>query len=397
MMSLRFMPHLIDSPRQRKLLTVKQTRAVLDDIFLDDIHAKRVASLANGVAGALAASRASIHAIGRAYAELEGIQIKSAVKQIDRLLSNEGIEMDLVLSAWVRFVAGNTASLTLAMDWTDFDADDHTTLCIYLVTRQGRALPFIWQTHQKSKLKGQQTALEVALIERLHRFLPVSIDVTLLADRGFGKTELYELLEVLGWDYVIRFRQVIRISSSEIDSSPAAALVPTNGRARLLTNVQLTGKKKSLPGVVLVKKRGMKDAWCLATSLSHKSATEIVKLYARRFTIEEAFRDTKDIHFGMGLSATHIRQAARRDRLLLLLAISQALLTLLGMAGERCKLDSTLKTNTVKHRTLSLLNQGICWYRSIPTMPEERLRKLLQSYEELVREHAFFCEIFAIK
>jgi hypothetical protein len=29
-------------------------------------------------------------------------------------------------------------------------------------------------------------------------------------------------------------------------------------------------------------------------------------LYARRFTIEETFRDLKDNHFGMGLSATHI-------------------------------------------------------------------------------------------
>jgi Protein of unknown function (DUF1524) len=33
-----------------------------------------------------------------------------------------------------------------------------------------------------------------------------------------------------------------------------------------------------------------------------------VKLYGKRFTIEETFRDENDIHFGLGLSATHIRQ-----------------------------------------------------------------------------------------
>lgn len=258
-------------------------------------------------------------------------------------------------------------------------------------------MPFLWQTCQKSKLKGQQTALEVAMIERLHRFLPPSIEVTLLADRGFGKSELYEVLEILGWDYVIRFRQVIRVNTAETGSAAAADLVPANGRARMLAEVAVTGRKKPVPAVVLVKKKGMKDAWCLATTLSSKSATEIVQLYGRRFTIEEAFRDTKDIHFGLGLSATHIRGAARRDRFLLLLAIAQALLSLLGMAGERCGLDATLKTNTVKHRTLSLLNQGIIWYRAIPAMKEERLSKLLAAYEEIVREQHFFCEIFALK
>lgn len=34
------------------------------------------------------------------------------------------------------------------------------------------------------------------------------------------------------------------------------------------------------------------------------------------------FRDAKDLHFGLGLSATHIRDATRRDRFMLLLAMT---------------------------------------------------------------------------
>jgi len=78
----------------------------------------------------------------------------------------------------------------------------------------------------------------------------------------------------------------------------------------------------------------MKEAWCLATTLSDAKAADIVKLYGRRFTIEETFRDQKNLRFGLGLSATHIGSTDRRDRLLLLAAIAQALLTLLGAAGE---------------------------------------------------------------
>ena len=92
----------------------------------------------------------------------------------------------------------------------------------------------------------------------------------------------------------------------------------------------------------------MKESWCIATNRADLGAAEIVQRYARRFTIEETFRDIKDNRFGMGLSATNIRSADRRDRLLFISAIAQALLTRLGAAGEVCGLDRILKTNTVK-------------------------------------------------
>ena len=98
-----------------------------------------------------------------------------------------------------------------------------------------------------------------------------------------------------------------------------------------------------------------------------------MKLYGKRWSIETTFRDTKDMHFGMGLSATHIRDADRRDRLLLLLAIAHALLTLLGAASERVGFDRMLRANTVKKRTHSLYRQGHYWYHAIPTMRDDWL------------------------
>jgi hypothetical protein len=125
-------------------------------------------------------------------------------------------------------------------------------------------------------------------------------------------------------------------------------------------------------------------------------AQRIVKLYARRFTIEETFRDLKDNHFGMGLSATHIGKPARRDRLLFLAAIAHALLTLLGAAGEACGLSRFLQANTCKARQLSLFRQGILWYRAIGTMKEERLRVLMAAFAEVLLAHAVFADIFRV-
>ncbi len=70
---------------------MKHTREFLDALFGWDMHAARIESLANGVAGVLSAAVLSIHAIGHAYAVLGGTKSKSGIKQIDRLLSNPGV------------------------------------------------------------------------------------------------------------------------------------------------------------------------------------------------------------------------------------------------------------------------------------------------------------------
>ena len=95
-----------------------------------------------------------------------------------------------------------------------------------------------------------------------------------------------------------------------------------------------------------------------------------------------------------GLSATHISVPARRDRLLLLVAFAEALLTLLGAAAESLGLDRKLKVNTVTKRTHSLFRQGSYWYRAIPAMREERLRDLMTAFENTLSHHAVFRGIF---
>jgi hypothetical protein len=45
----------------------------VDQIFGDDLHARRVQSLANGVVGTVDAAVMSIHAIGRGYAQSRNV------------------------------------------------------------------------------------------------------------------------------------------------------------------------------------------------------------------------------------------------------------------------------------------------------------------------------------
>lgn len=371
-------------------------RAFADVLFDEDLHAKRVESLANGVAGVLNAAMMTIHAIGQAYAAIAHIEARSGVKQLDRLLSNVGVALEKLFPGWIRFVVGVRTELIVALDWTEFDADDHVTLCAYAVTRHGRATPLIWKTHKKSDLEGHRTQWEHDLVEQLHRAMAPSVAITLLADRGFGDQKLYALLALLGWDYVIRFRGGILVENGSGEIRLASEWVHAAGRASMIRGAKVTADKAQVPAVVLVHARNMKEPWCLATSLSDKTASEIVKLYGRRFTIEETFRDTKDIRFGLGLSATHIGRTDRRDRLLFLFAIAHALLTLLGAASEASGLDKTLKVSTATHRTHSLYWQGTFWYRQLAFMRDDWFERLITAFDKIVREHEVLVQAFGI-
>lgn len=388
MMRRRTMSRLDGNP-----LEVAKT---VDKMFGDDLHALRVASIANGVVGVLHAAVLSIHAIGRAYAHAVGGNKKHGVKQVDRMLSNDGINVWSLFANWVAFVVADRKELVIALDWTEFDADDHATLAAHLITTHGRATPLIWLTVPKSTLEGQRNNHEYKVIERLHECVAPDVRITVLADRGFGDQKLYGLLQALGWDFVIRFRGVIQVENAAGERKSASAWLPASGRATMLRSVRVTRDRAQVPAVVVVHAAKMKEPWCLATTLAERTAAEVVKLYGRRFTIEETFRDQKDLRFGLGLSATHIGTPDRRDRLLLLAAIAHALLTLLGAAGEECGMDRMLKVNTVKRRTISLFNQGLEWYDALPNMKPDRLELLMTTYDAGVRRHAVFREIFGV-
>jgi hypothetical protein len=376
---------------QDKTLGSKEVRRFVSDLFADDLHAKRVSSLADATLGALHGASLAVSVIGAGLAAAKSLDVRHATKQIDRMLSNPGIDVGLLLPLWVPYVIGNRASIMVAMDWTDFDADDQSTIMLSLFTDHGRATPLVWQTVDKRTLKHQRNAHEYRALIRLAEILPPDVEVCIVADRGFGDRKLYRLLtEDLHFDYIIRFRANIAVTAAEGETRTALDWVAPGGRARLLRGASVTAARYRVGAVACLQDRDMKQAWCLATSYTNKTASELASYYGKRWGIETGFRDTKDLRFGMGMGAIHVSTSERRDRLWLINALAVALLTLLGAAGEALGYDKTLRTSTTKRRTHSLFRQGAMLYELIPTMLERKLRPLMEKYAELMERQPVF-------
>ena len=99
---------MIDGSK-RKFMQVKDVRSFLDSVLDEDIHTKRVDSLANATLGVMTGASLAVAMIGKSLAQ--ALLPKHAIKQVDRLLSNPGIE------AWDVFATMPGRS-TSVMAWT---------------------------------------------------------------------------------------------------------------------------------------------------------------------------------------------------------------------------------------------------------------------------------------
>lgn len=385
------------SEREPRVDSAKVAELV-SEALADEVQPRLERAITAGVLGIAEAGALGISLIGQGLASAEGGHAKHTIKRIDRLLSNRNLQLEQLDLPWVRFVLGQRDDAVIALDWTEYARDGHHTIAANLITSHGRATPLCWKTVPAAALsEGGRRDAEDTLLLRLRAAIPAHVRVTLVADRGFGDTALYDFLTGEQWDFVIRFRQGIHVTTANTAVAvPAATLISDSGRARMFKQAAVTTKAYPVAGVVTAKAKGMQDAWCLATSRSDLSASAVVKLYGRRFTIEETFRDQKDPRFGLGLAQVRIRNPARRDRLILLAALAQALLTLLGAASEATGLDRTLKANTVTKRTHSLFRQGCIWFQLIRNAKPAYRDALLHTFGRLLREHRLFQDLFGI-
>ena len=88
----------------------------ITNLYEGDLHAKRVLSLANATLGVLTSASLAVHAIGQGLAQAMGKLSKHGIKQVDRLLSNEAIDVQRFFGYWVAYMVGARVEIVVALD-----------------------------------------------------------------------------------------------------------------------------------------------------------------------------------------------------------------------------------------------------------------------------------------
>lgn len=120
------------------------------------------------------------------------------------------------------------------------------------------------------------------------------------------------------------------------------------------------------------------EPWRLVTNLTD-GALHVAGGYARRFECEETFRDQKDLRFGFGLKQVRLTEAARYERLLVVVAIACMMAFAVGARCEQIGLHRHFQVNTRTTRQHSLTALGCFWFDKVRMTVNGLLQTLAES------------------
>ena len=233
--------------------------------------------------------------------------------------------------------------LEIIVDWTSVGPFQVLSALIGI---EGRAVPVLQWSVRKWEFTKSQNAFEYEMLRCLRRCIPPSMRAVIVADRGFGRTELFKFLQELGFFYCIRVKGDAWVEFGGYSGALKAYAVRV-GQTFKLTRVRYHKQQRYELKLAIncIQINGKPSTWLLATNLP-QTASQIVAIYRRRFWCEESFKDQKQ---AFKLEKVRLKSAEHLDNLLLALAIAFFLLALIGVRAE--KLDYTTQFATVKKDT----------------------------------------------
>lgn len=301
-------------------------------------------TLADLVAGAMRVGRVSLAAI--AGQTCQRTTLKHAIKRVWRFTKNQRVEVSAAMQGVIdQLTRRRQKPLVVALDWVEI-REFHTLSAVAVM--KGRGIPLLWATYPEWVLYKSQNNLEEGLLRLLRSMIGEHVKIILLADRGFGRTELARTCQELSIHYVIRITPDVYVSGNPWRGKLLDYPV-RRGMRRLLKDVAYRKERPVTQHVAVLWRRGLPkkrdEPWFLMTDLAW-SAVRLSNLYGQRMTIEEVFRDAKSRRNGFALRNTQIQHADRFDRLLLVLSLAYLLLCGIGLYARRRLCPSNWCTNT---------------------------------------------------
>jgi hypothetical protein len=320
----------------------------------------RITTLAALVVGLLRKQKVGVAAIAQGM--LDTTTVKHRVKRIDRFLGNSAFRSWEVTRLLLDTLVSAEREHVVAVDWTD--RGDYMLLKASLVY-QHRALPLAWRHVWKWRYEKSQNAVEEDLILTLAKLLGPGRPWVLVADRGFGRAELFRTLDEAGIRFVIRDADDVWVKTEQY-AGRLWNLPRQRGRAVIYRNITYHKTKRVKVHLVVAHAEPAPAPWFLVTNLDIEPR-RVQQIYAKRFWIEEGIRDCKS---GLSLKRLWLTTPERMDRMMIVVAIAMLLIWLTAAAsllrGERAQVTTSKKTSppaslfTLGARLLDMHPERLC-------------------------------------
>lgn len=344
---------------------------------VESMRQSRRKTLAAIVHGAMLLQGTGVLALGRSMAGPVGA--KHRIKRVDRFLGNAQVEVIAVFEAIFKACCPPTGELVVLADWTDRHWCQQLVLAL---SRNGRALPFLCLTVPKSEVAGEQQgemiAAERRALELLAAFCPPRRQPIVIADRGFGNSRWLEEIQKRGWYFVQRMARNHYVEVEEHIGVLSELGIRKSSPPRSWGWGTLGEKHWGKIHLVSARDKKAEEPWLLVTNIPYLGPKEVCGLYAKRFWIEEMFRDLKNRELGLGMDRVRLSSTERFDRHFLILALAYMFLCAFGAVAEVARFADQLKANTVKRRVLSLAKIGAYCVGLLSCTLEQAMQQLLR-------------------
>ena len=285
------------------------------------------------------------------------IKFESRRKKVQRFLSDDEWDLDSIwlplIVAWIKGTVNQNNIIYLAIDRTKWQSNN--ILMVSMIWRK-RAIPIYWQMLDKqgnSTLENQQLVLTPV-------FAALSdYSLLVLGDREFcaGRVTRHASVTLANWlreqkiGFCLRLKKNVCIKTEEElwTELKRLGLEPGNSFFNQEVTIRKTAPVEgfNLAGKWLGKYRNIttKEPWYILTSLADLQAA--VDTYAKRFGIEEMFRDFKG--GGYNLEKTNLT-GDRLSKLLILLSLAYLKSIIQGIDIKSKQVQEYLGRKTEYHR-----------------------------------------------
>jgi hypothetical protein len=339
----------------RKIIYQMQTNI---ESLIPSFHRSHRRNLATMVVGMCYAKSVNLPQIA-SFAKPANIQLEARVQRFERVVQCPKLVPLEALKPIAKKVLGSLSQHQPVMILMDRSMINDTLNLLWIsVGFAGRSLPLGWVLvpHEGNSDLG----LQQRILSWLKEILPEQAKVRIVADREFHSIHLAEWIEKeLELDYVLRLKigTFVEIDGEAVKISELAVC----GESHQFQNVRIT-KDENLTyrtNLTLHWAEGEAEPWALATNIEQE---ESVKVYGKRYWIEEMFSDHKSR--GLNLEKTRLKDADRIQKLLVAVTIAYLWLMQIGNSvvsqGETKQVD-----NKGAQRSVSLCQIGLRWLREL--------------------------------